>query len=158
MKKWKKVLILCVIFLIIGILIEMIWIANRLIWNIGKFIIFTSLIIGIIALIIGMYITYKDNKKENKKMPTWFYSIIVIVIAGIIVFILGSYYTNKRVQIYNEQYTERINQNDNKKYDIPENPPDSSQLPKIKSFDETAKEHNMTPDELEQQIEKGISQ
>ncbi len=106
MKDWKKILILCGIVFVIGIIIETIWKSNDLIWNIGKEIVIISIVVGIVTLLIGMYLTYKEYKKENKTIPMWFNIVISIVILFVIIFIFGNYYTNKFSQTYNEQYNQ----------------------------------------------------
>ena len=98
LKNQKKILILCIVLFVVGIIIETIWVSNDLVWNIGKAIIIISIIVGILTLLTGIYLTYKDTKKENKKMPIWFSIVIAIVIAIVIIFVLGNYYSNKRSQ------------------------------------------------------------
>lgn len=159
MEKWKKALILCVVFFIVGILIENIWASNDLIWNIGKAIIIISIVVGILTLILGVYLTYKETKKENKKMPIWFSIVMAIVITFVIIFVLGNYFSNKMEETYNEQYN-HYNESNDGGISPSLTPPSSNSLNKntdIKDFNEVANEYNITSDELEQNIEEGIA-
>ena len=105
MKRWKIIILMCVIFFILGIIVENIWVTNDFIWNIGKIMIIGSFIVGVITLITEIFLIHK----EDKKMPIWVDIIIAIVIAFIVIFILGNYYSNKRDNIYKEQYEENYN-------------------------------------------------
>lgn len=100
MKKWKVILIVCIIAFVFGIVVENIWVTNDFIWNIGKMIIISSIIVGIVTLIVGTFLTHK----KSEKMPIWFYIVISIIMAFVIIFVIGNYYSNKWDKNYNENY------------------------------------------------------
>lgn len=112
MKTWKKILILCVIGFILGIIVENIWASNNFIWNIGKFMIFVSIATSVISIIVGMVTSYK----ENGKLPLWSYIVISVVIAFIVIAILGNQFTNEfnnDSKYYSEEFYNNSNTQSN---------------------------------------------
>lgn len=100
MKKWKCGLIISVVVFILGIIVESIFVSSDLIWNIGKYMIFISIVTFIISLIVGIYLSIK----ESKKIPIWVDIIIAIVITFIVIFVFSKINDNKLKKAYDEQY------------------------------------------------------
>lgn len=136
---WKKLIIISIIIFILTIVLKLF--TNGIIWYIGNIFLIISGLLFVVGFIIGGY----KMKKEKIKFPIWYMLIIGIIIAYIVIFSISKYNSYKMKKAYNNAYNEAMGNYEN------------SSNGKIKTFEDTAAQYGMTPEELEKAIEQGLT-